>query len=205
MIRATLVWVSSDDVYVGGGEYRSQPCVSSESADLTLREPIPITVQAYTAVAERTRLKFDFMPGRAECSEYEVGAVALRISGPGGAETIEVDDVCSDERPDRSGRNTNFGLGFDAYEGVVTFAETARRKNSRRLYRYRATVRGRIVSRGSFVVRTTYRPGRKVWTQTDEYWNYCVNEARPVYAQNGNFYCFRPRTLEQSIRLRGAG
>lgn len=41
-------------------------------------------------------------------------------------------------------------------------------------------------------VRRIDRPDRKIWTGTDEYWNYCVNEGKTVYAENGDYYCIKP-------------
>lgn len=90
---------------------------------------------------------------------------------------------------------------------MLTFVPKTPRRDAVDFFRYRMRVNGRTVASGRIRVRTSHYVEEQVFAYdrsgatNDEYWNYCVNEGKTVWMQDGNPYCISPAFTYRAVHL----
>jgi hypothetical protein len=122
----------------------------------------------------------------------------------------KVSDVCTLKPVKRKSVTFGKGLTVDFYKGGADGDDNMRwdptitvglRGPSRESIAFRARGGG-VTFTQKLAIQRIDGPDRKIWAGTDEYWNYCVNHAKKVYAENGNYYCWKYGV--DTIRVRKA-
>lgn len=146
-----------------------------------------------------------------KCELAKLGAVTFRLTGGGESRTWTLRDVCGRwASSPRSGKNLAFQMSdyedddFSAdapNPAVLLIKPKSLRTNMRRTYRITASQDGQRLRTVRFRLVWRYTRGYKVWQDTDDFVNYCINNTRTIYSQNGRLYCEYPPSQSGSLRL----
>ena len=133
--------------------------------------------------------------GRRDCNALEATKASvlitwLPINRPRVTQRFSYDDICSE--PDTTGRRHAYRTDLrEPGELTLKLAKLPARPTSRG-WVYVVRMNGRLAKRGLIWQSVTRvgRPDRVIWQGTDDFWNICVNEGRPVNMQDGRLYCW---------------
>lgn len=161
----------------------------------SVRQPRFVVEQTGNTVHARWRLA-------GGCELTAERQVTLTATGEDGRRTFRLAHPCG--RWQASGRAG--GLGSSRWGGrsrsAAQLALGASRKPGN--YRYQLVARsgGKVLLRRTLLTSFSRWPARRIWSGTDAFVNYCINENRPIRSSGGRLYCVEPGGYSSDARLR---
>lgn len=180
------------------------PCEAVLSKTVTPVEPDRLTISnetvslydyAYTGLKASVEY-----PNACETTAYKPITVTLTARGER-RRSWTLSDPCGtwtgSQRPDRSISPQLIGWHDpDASEeysrASVEIRPRLLRRNQRRTYRMVFTSGKQRLRTVRFRVVWSYSRSERIWEFTDDFVNYCINQGRSIYSENGRLYCAVP-------------
>jgi hypothetical protein len=143
-------------------------------------------------------------PPPAGCAREHPGAVKLTLA-LGGHSSTGLVTPCQEltSLPDLSGlmlriepRPSSQAQGMD-----IALIPQLVRKNFSRTFVLSATFDGRTLIRKRVHLAMIWAPAQRIWQNTDQFVNYCIDKLHPVYSSGLRLYCNIPSVLQGSVTV----
>jgi hypothetical protein len=74
-------------------------------------------------------------------------------------------------------------------------------RSAYRSFTYRVRWNGRRLKSGRFSILRIHSRSRRFWRGSDEFFNYCINERRRIWREDGRYYCVFPGGTDTVVRF----
>ncbi|HTU15874.1 MAG TPA: hypothetical protein VMF31_11820 [Solirubrobacterales bacterium] len=125
------------------------------------------------------------------------GELRLKVSGAGRRGQVSMLSLC---QPYALKKRTSNRYWSAKVQGGNFEIRPESRRNGKQKVRFRVSLGGDLLYRGSLVFRTKIRPARRLWEGTYAFNDYCLDDYRRLRSKDGWLYCTKPAKTIRTIQ-----